>query len=40
MTNCDDGSTLQILGVDRASADAFANRTMNAAAFEATWQPL
>jgi hypothetical protein len=40
MTNCDDGSTLQILGVPRATADAFANRTINAASFEAQWQPL
>jgi hypothetical protein len=40
MVNCDDGSTILALGVDRATAVGFAQRTVSARDFSAAWRPV
>lgn len=40
MVNCDDGSTILALGVDRATAVGFAQRSVSARDFSAAWRPV
>lgn len=40
MVNCDDGSTILALGVDRATAIGFAQRSVSARDFSAAWRPV
>lgn len=40
MVNCDDGATILALGVDRATAVGFAQRSVSARDFAAAWRPV
>ncbi|PJF27853.1 MAG: hypothetical protein CUN53_02495 [Phototrophicales bacterium] len=40
MVNCDDGSTILALGVDRVTAVGFAQRSVSARDFSAAWRPV
>lgn len=40
MVNCDDGSTIVALGVDRETAAGFATRAVSARDFSGAWRPL